>query len=240
MTIAVIICRAEPGASETAERVSALGLRPVISPALEIHPDPDAALPSKSEISGFVFTSANGVRAYAAHCAVPDLPAWCVGPATAETARRAGFSQVHESAGDSDELARFIGRHSQPSALPLLHVANSAAKGHLAQTLQAMGYHCQFAPLYHARAASGLSDQARQLIAKTGDTVLLVHSEKGAETFIQLRENLPLQQLVGVAISERAARPLWAAGLGTVHIAPEPNEEALLQALQVAAVTLST
>jgi uroporphyrinogen-III synthase len=61
-TPGVLITRPEPGASETAVRVSALGLRPVIAPVLEIHTLP-SRLPPAARLQAIVTASGNAIPA---------------------------------------------------------------------------------------------------------------------------------------------------------------------------------
>lgn len=237
--VPVIITRAQPGTDQTASAVAELGLMPVLSPMLDLQRDPDVPLPDPTSVSGLVFTSANGVRFYAEAEPARDLPVWCVGPATATEAKQAGFGTVHESAGDSIALARFIAARSSPSDRPLLHVANSAATGDLARTLGNLGYTSMFAPLYRAVPATSLTDEVLECLAGPGPAILLIHSRKGAEAFIAAAKNQKRHHLHVVAISERAAAPLNSADMQTISIALAPNEDALLAALKHLAATLS-
>ena len=125
----VIITRAEPGAGQTAQRVAALGLVPLVSPALSLQAEREVSLPAPETVAGLVFTSANGVRFYSEREPRRDLTAWCVGPSTAQAAREAGFTDVRESAGNARDLAAFIAASATPQDAPLLHVANAAASG---------------------------------------------------------------------------------------------------------------
>ena len=59
------ITRAQPGADATAERVRALGHRPVVAPLLAVQPVLGAE-PDLSGVGALAFTSANGVRAFTA------------------------------------------------------------------------------------------------------------------------------------------------------------------------------
>ncbi|MGH6992481.1 MAG: uroporphyrinogen-III synthase, partial [Caulobacteraceae bacterium] len=100
------ITRTLPGAQETAARVEALGFKAVVQPLLEIHD-----LPGEIELSGIgalAFTSAAGVRAFAARSEERELPVFAVGRGTARTAREAGFSSVVSAEGDVAALARLI------------------------------------------------------------------------------------------------------------------------------------
>ena len=235
----VIITRAQPGANETAARVSELGLTPLISPALELVGDTSVAMPDDEGIDSYVFTSANGVRFFARCSNRRSKTAWCVGPATAAAARELGFVDVRESAGNAVDLAQFIATHHRPSPRPMLHVANAAAKGDLALALEGLGFATVFAPLYRADTAATLSSAVVETLEAKVPALVLVHSAKGAAAFAQLAADLPTNHLSAVAISVQAAQPLKEMGLTEVHIARAPNEDGLFTALRPAAATLS-
>jgi uroporphyrinogen-III synthase len=235
----VIITRAQPGANETAARVSDLGHMPLISPALELVGDNTAPIPADAGIDSYIFTSANGVRFFARRSDARTKIAWCVGPATAAAARDADFGDVRESAGNAVDLAQFIAAQGHQSRRPMLHVANAAAKGDLALTLEELGFATVFAPLYRADTAAALSPAVVKTLAANIPALVLVHSAKGAAAFAQLAADLPTDHLSAVAISVQAAQPLMKLGVGEIHIARAPNEDGLFTALRPAAATLS-
>ncbi|WOR14578.1 uroporphyrinogen-III synthase [Hyphomonas sp. FCG-A18] len=237
--VPVIVTRAQPGARETLTRLTEAGIMAIEAPVLSIEPDPTQPLPNPEILSGLVFTSANGVRAYLNHEDDRQLTAWCVGPATAKAAREAGFMDVRESAGDAVDLARFIAAKSQPTDKPLLHVANAAAKGDLKAQLEAVGFGVTFCPLYAMAVSPSLPEAAIKLLQAQMPAIVIAHSTKGAEAFLKLAKDLPHIHLTGLAISVRAAGPLMQAGLRDIHIASQPNEDGLMRSLNVALATLS-
>ena len=235
----VIVTRAEPGASETAARLEAMGVQALVSPVLSVQTDPSVALPDLSNVSGLVFTSANGVRALVERSAERTLAAWCVGPATAKAAREAGFGQVFESAGNAVDLANYIAAHTTPEPKPLLHVANAAAKGDLKATLEELGFKVTFAPLYAMQPASALAPGAASALEAEHGCIVLIHSAKGAERFATLTRDVSLQNTVAVAISDAALAPLATLPLTARYSATSPNEDGLFTALDAAIATLS-
>ncbi|MEM9939148.1 MAG: uroporphyrinogen-III synthase [Pseudomonadota bacterium] len=237
--LSVIITRAHPGAEDTAKAVAALGFKSVLSPMLTLQRDTGIKLPAPERLAGLVFTSANGVRFYADAEQSRALPAWCVGPATAEAARLNGFESVHESAGDSVALAHFIAANTKPEARPLLHVANAAATGELKQTLDTLGFKTEFAPLYHALPVTSLPDETVDALAPGKRAILLIHSRKGADAFMAAAKDVSLTSVCAAVISARAAAPLKAADMDKVEISEAPNEDGLIAALKHLAATLS-
>ena len=227
----IIVTRAEPGCAETVARLRTMGLSPLPSPVLELAAR-DEALPDLSGFGGVVFTSANGVRFFAEASEARDLPAWCVGPATASEALREGFSPVHQSSGDAHDLAHYIAHHWSGDEKALLHVANAAARGNLKAALEAEGFAVTFVPLYEARRAAALDDAVIAQISSGARTICLVHSAKGAEAFLALANALNLSKTEFVAISPQAAASLETIETGGVHAAEHPDEAHLMQCLE--------
>jgi uroporphyrinogen-III synthase len=238
-SIPIIVTRAEPGALETVQRLRIDGRTVIASPVLQLVERPDTPLPPPDGLAGLIFTSANGVRTYAARQSDRELTAWCVGPATAMAARQAGFSRVRESAGNAKDLAHFIARHETPATAPLLHVANAAAAGQLKRRLTDLGFRVAFAPLYEMRPATALSMDVTTALQRTSSGIILIHSAKGAAAFAQLVNGMTLEGWHAVAISQPASAPLSALGLADIHIATSQDEQGLFDTLDSLLATLS-
>ncbi|ABI78663.1 uroporphyrinogen-III synthase [Hyphomonas neptunium ATCC 15444] len=235
MNLAVIVTRTQPGADETAARLTALGYHAILSPMLSIL-ETGLAPAALEGVRDIIFTSANGVRAFgSARLPASGFTAWCVGPSTATAAREAGFDQVVEGDGDASDLARLILTARAELSGPLLHIANDAAAGHLVASLKAAGLDARFAAAYQTVAAPSLSAGALAALAE-GPAILLIHSAKGAEALVQ--SGAALDRAAAIAISAPAAVPLEKTPLAGLWIAARPNEDALMAALEEAATSL--
>lgn len=226
----VIITRAEPGNGETAARIAEHGLPYISAPMLEIVPT-GADLPAIENITGLLFTSANGVRAFAEASDRRDLTAWCVGPATLAAAREAGFEDLRHGNGDASDLASLVEREASPHKGTLLHVANDAAAGTLVARLQQSGFSVGFAPLYTTVPTEMLPGPVRETLTGQSPACVLIHSAKGAEAFAKLVRGFDLSPHLLVAVSAKAAAPLAGFRFAETHIAPHPNEATLLDVL---------
>lgn len=230
---AVIITRTQPGTRRSIDGVKALGAEPVASPVAQVvRYAPDLAADGADAIA---FTSANAVTSLRNPAALAHVPVFAVGAGTALAAREAGFLQVSESAGDAEALARHIAaRVSKGSRI--VHLAGEDRAGDLAGMLEVLGFRAQTVTVYRTRLARGLTRAAREALSVPG-TLVLIHSARGAERFVQLvraaDQGDQLSWLGFVALSERAAVPLHAAGLD-VRVAPEPTEESLMATLEIA------
>ncbi|QYJ02050.1 uroporphyrinogen-III synthase [Thalassovita mediterranea] len=226
----IIVTRSQPGADQTAQALKERGLTAIVTPAIKLSRS-EASLPDLSVYGGLIFTSANGVRFLSAETEARDLPAWCVGPATASEALLEGYSPVHQSSGNAEDLAHYIAHHwPAGQSKRLLHVANSAAKGIVKAALEHEGFEVDFLALYEATNAPALHPDAVSAIAG-GPSIVLLHSAKGARAFMDLSVGLDLQRVSYVAISEQAAGPLREGGKDQIEIADHPDEAHLLEAL---------
>lgn len=229
----VFITRPDPDAGRFAEEVRAAGHDPVRVPLLTIRPLA-ADIPPADERSGLVFTSANGVRAFAARSNDRRGPVFVVGPASAAEACSAGFTDIRTAEGEGASLARLIAGSLPPGAPPLLHLSGQAVAGDLAGALAAAGIACRRLVLYEAVAVTRLPPAlAAGLSAGTG--VLTLFSARTARILCDL---LAEAGLTGAArschtlcLSEAVAEPLRAAGWTNLAVAAEPRGTALIALL---------
>jgi uroporphyrinogen-III synthase len=223
----ILVTRSEPGASETAAKLTSLGYAPIIEPLFEIVPI-DVTLP---EFDALAFTSANGVRRLANLSPRRDVPVFCVGARTAEAAREAGFATVTSADGDVTALGDLILARLPPGAR-LLHAGNAESRGDLSGRLTTHGIAAGFVALFRAEpvAAPG-PELARHLAGDRAFEFALIHSPRaGVILSDMIRAAASPCSISIAAISEPAAAPL--AGLvQQVAIAAAPTEDALLSSL---------
>lgn len=223
----ILVTRSEPGASETAERLKALGYRPIVEPLFAVEPIA-ASLPW---FDALAFTSANGVRVFATLNGRRSAPVFCVGARTAEAAREAGFSDVTSADGDVAALAGLIQGRLPPKA-SLLHTGNEESRGDLAGQLKAAGREAIFVATYRAAPVSQPGPAlAVHLRGEPAFDALLVHSPRGAAILGGFAGSAPARAGLDVAaISAAAAAPLESFAK-RIEIAASPNETALLDTL---------
>src|SRR3546814_8137965 len=106
----LLITRPEAEAASLRARLAEHGIAADCAPLLEIRIRRDTVL-SLDGVSGLLFTSANGVRAFAANAARRDLAVWAVGEASAQAARAAGFSDLHNAGGEDRQSTRLNSSH---------------------------------------------------------------------------------------------------------------------------------
>lgn len=174
----LLLTRPEPAARRFAAAAAPLGLPVLISPVLRIVPVAhDAGRLAAAE--GLVFTSVHAVPAAGAG---RGRPAICVGPATAQAAREAGFA-VTEGPGDAARMLPLL----QELGPGWLHPHGA----HVAKVLPVPGV------VVYDQLPLELSLAARALLAGPGPVILPLFSPRSARL------------LSGQAAGARA--PLWLA-----------------------------
>jgi uroporphyrinogen-III synthase len=224
----VWITRAQPGADETASRLTDLGFAPVVVPLLEARPlgrDPI----DLTDITALAFTSARGVEALATRTPVRDLPVFAVGAATAQAARAAGFTQVTAGDGDVEALADLIAEQSSRAGA-LLHAAAAQPAGDLVGDLTRRGLPARALAVYETVE----TDPAAILAHLPQLTAALVHSPRAGRALAAFLADRPTPNLRLLALSPAVAQPLAAVKCAGIAVAPFPNEASLLKLLSKA------
>ena len=220
-----------------AERLEARGHQAAIEPLLTIAPDLFAPL-SLEGVQALLFTSANGVRAFALRSPRRDLPVYAVGPATAAAAREIGCATVESAGGDVRALAALVVTRLDPARGALLHVAGRVVAGDLAGPLAARGFVVGRAALYAAEPATRLSAAAHDALADGVLDGVLLFSPRSAATFAAVTAapelRAALSRLTLFALSPAVAEAVADLGWRRVAIAATPDEDALLALVDAA------
>ena len=216
-----------------AEALAAEGIDALVWPLTRIWPTEQAPeIPGETE--GLLFTSANAVRVFARLSARRDLPALCVGAATAQAAREAGFTEVRSAEGDARALVRLAVDSGIPA---FLHPRGRHAAGDIAGWLGESGRQVAELVIYEAVEAGPPSAAVAEALGAGGVDLVTVWSPRGAEI---LARRLPeigafLEGTDLLAISAVAARPLAGAGFRATRLAAEPSGAAMLAGIRAAA-----
>lgn len=227
---AVLVTRPEPGASETAARLVAMGFEAVLAPVLAVQA---RTLASVGAPQAVLVTSGN---------ALPALPEslhrtllLAVGDATAARAKSAGFKNVISAGKDAAALAELVARVCQPDAGALL-LASGAGQGlKLVTDLRARGFRVRRRVAYAAHPVAALPGAAR--IALDGGHIgaALFFSPETARVFMTiLQRDMPptvVRPIRALALSAATAAPLRGLPWHRVSIASHPTQDDLLALL---------
>jgi uroporphyrinogen-III synthase len=224
------VTRPAEDAALTAQKLTALGHRCVVAPLtrLVFFPQPPGVFPD-FDPAGILFTSRNAVRAVADWPALRrlhGLPAYAVGDATAEAARRSGFAKVESATGDAAALAGLVAARLKPGAL--LYPTTGDRRPELEKLLQGKGFAVRAIEVYANRAHDRLPRQ----LDPAGLDGVLVYSERTARILVCLIERDGLKdsfaKMVFYVLASGIGAVLRDAGMRDIRVAAAPNEAELL------------
>jgi uroporphyrinogen-III synthase len=231
----VLVTRPEPGASRTARRLQQAGFQPIVLPLTET-----VALPVDAEFvpgDAVAVTSANAVR-HASNeviAALAALPCHAVGARTAEAARKKGFFSVLEGSGDAEALADSIAM-----ALPgkeITYLCGRVRFPVFEQRLEAAEVQVRAVETYDTLPVPYSDETILALLSSQPVDAVLLYSAKAAAAMQLLAKRPALQgafeKTQVFALSARIAAAFGDSPGKAIHVAPQPDEEALLALLRV-------
>ncbi len=243
MTTTALITRPDEDAEPLAAALGRRGIEVVREPLLAVRPLPGASV-DLAGVQALVFTSANGVRAFASLSSRRELPVFAVGDATARGAREAGFAKVESASGTVEDLARLVETRLGPKQGPLLHAAGSAVAGDLAGRLGKAGFELRRAVVYETETATQLSEETREKLAAGEIGLVLLFSPRTAETFVRLARaagpavTAGIGKAIALALSPAVARAAETLEWRDLRIAERPELPAMLALIDRAAAEL--
>ena len=195
----------------------------LISPVLTI--TPIGTLPDLSAYAAVVFTSRHAVACFA-HARIPKkMTCFAVGEATAEAAKKLGFSVIN-SAGAAQDLILLVQKTG--AAGPLIHPHGQHARGQIATTLTKKGIPCAECVIYD-QIETPLSVQARALLTQPQALLVPVFSPRSAR-LLQRYGPLPNGSEI-IAISQTVAACFSTQPHIKTTVACHPNRGAMLKAV---------
>jgi uroporphyrinogen-III synthase len=231
----ILLTRPREDAERLAAKLAALGHNVVIEPLIAIAPIDAVELPLDG-VQALLFTSANGVRAFARASDRRDLRVMAVGDATANAALAAGFARVESAGGDVEDLARLVRQRLSTADGPLLHVAATDVAGDLKTELEQAEFSVRRIALYRAEPVAQLSEAAVSALRAGEIDVAVVFSPRTAQTFVKLVREADIADactkvvLVGLSsnVTEAAAGLNWKARVA----AGRPDEPSIIAAIE--------
>lgn len=223
----VLITRPEPGATETAARLAALGLVPILAPVLSIVAR-DVHVPD--HVIATLLTSRSAVAACPPF--LHDRPVFTVGTATANCASDAGFHRVMNADGDAAGLATLVAATLSPADGSLFLPTGQGQGAELAACLRQLGFHVLRRVVYQADRIPVLPEAAASHLRQGQLGAAMFFSGETSRHFVRLLRAAGLAETVNdveaVSISERAAVPLRLLHWRRIRVAAKPNQEAML------------
>lgn len=221
MTPSILLTRPRADAQGFAELLRAQGVTAPIemSPIVEIVTT-DAFVDFEG-VSGVVFSSRNAVASVPGQ----DLPAWCVGTATAEVARAKGW---HAAAADGDAEALYGRVLADAPEGPLLHIRGEIARGDLAARLTQAGIETRDMIVYRQESRP-LSEVANVLLSQANPVIVPLFSPNAA---VQFAAQGPFKApILIVAMSEAVAQEMGELPRETLVLAEKKEAAAMANAI---------
>jgi uroporphyrinogen-III synthase len=233
MTGLIVLTRPRDEAEGLAAELVARGYDTLVEPMLDIAPLP-TPIPELAAYRALIFTSANGVRSFAGRSSERSLPAYAVGMRTADSLRKAGFTDVRGASGDAGILADFV-RETLGNAGPVLHLAAKDVARDLEPLLAPDGIAVDAVAIYEAVPSADFSKAlVDALYACTIESVLFF-SVRTAATFGTLATKRGLAEMTSsisaLCLSDQVAAEAGKLPWRTIMVAPEHSAQSLISLL---------
>jgi uroporphyrinogen-III synthase len=224
----VLVTRPPEQAAPTAQKLAALGHRPVLAPVLEI--GATGARPPEQGFDLLLATSAHAFLGFQPSGALRELPLACVGAKTAEAGRRLGF-QVRDVGADSEALAALL--LADGGAKSALYLAGRERKGLLERLLRQNNWRVDIIETYEARPVPSWPENIRAALAQSEIEAVLHYSPRSAALALALMGRDCAQHLRHFCLSTETAALCrdWARE-ERIFASSQPDEESLLSLLQ--------
>lgn len=223
----ILLTRPREDAEALARDLAAQGWSPLIWPLFDI-----VTLGGGADLRGaqaVILSSANAAR----RVAPAPIPALCVGAATSEAARAAGFGDVRSADGDAAALLALAMETLRPQGGAVVYARGETVAADIAGALRAAGFAVREAVVYAARPATAAPPEIAAALAAGAVDAAAFHSPRAARLFATLSApwRHGLSASAAAAISANAAAALASAGFARIVTAARPDGAAMMQAI---------
>ncbi|MEP6343595.1 MAG: uroporphyrinogen-III synthase [Maricaulaceae bacterium] len=217
------LTRTQPFADESAARLRSMGHEVCVAPLIETIerlltsrlPGPEAVL---------IFTSRKAVAVFTRLISGRDWECICVGDATAEAARTAGFEHVHSAQGDASDVVAWVQKNT-PIERPLYHASSAHPRGEIIERLQNAGFQKAHREIFYETKMI-MGDPRNEPRA---DDIILLYSPMAAAALVSL--DIDLQEMETISMSSAVNAALGSALCKERRIADKPTENSLFTQL---------
>ena len=234
----ILVTRPGEDGIALAELLNVSGIDSIVDPLMSIQQIHGPQLKLEG-VQALLLTSANGVRALVNRSSRRDIPIYAVGEATATTARKFGFSQVHSADGNVDMLVDLVENILKPEDGSLLHIAGSSIAGDLIKSLSNSGFQCSRVILYKTNNSRRLLDSTIADIKQNKIDAVMLYSPRSAEIFVNLIRKARLvrscQKIILICLSDAVYKKTLKIQWKAVKTSTEPNQGAIIELASVLA-----
>lgn len=230
----ILVTRPRADCEDMKQALTAAGHDVLISPLLEIKPEPVPVI-SSANLEGLVITSQNALRSLASSpqlSGLTQIPLFAVGPRTGQVARDMGFSQIIEGPGTGRELAEIISARGLPPGGRIVHLAGDTLAFDMQSAMSARGYRAETIRCYRSVPATKFTSETETAIQQGRIDIVTLMSPRTARTFVALIKSAGLEEqarsLSFACISEAARKFPADEGWPLTHVALKPNGQEVL------------
>jgi uroporphyrinogen-III synthase len=229
----ILITRPQEDAAALAQTLAARGIETTVEPLIAIQPVPAPAIDLEN-VQAILFTSANGVRCFAAAHPRRDFKVFTVGDNSAAQARESGFGIVESAGGDVDSLAKLVIERLHPRDGALLHAAGANLAGDLRGQLQAAGFVVNRVVLYDAVPVTELSPATVMNLRLGGIDAVALFSPRTGRIFAKLwrqaqnGDEAGLKSVTALCLSAAVVDEIKELGWRHITTARTPDREGML------------
>lgn len=196
----VLLTRPEGDSYEIAQEIESLNYHVICEPFLKVIYD-QVTLPDFKGYAGVIFTSANAVRAISKQIINFDIPVFCVGTQTYQTAVQAGFENAYNADGAVEDLVTLVREHT--STKPYLYIRGRDVSKDLKILMTDVQIEEVIA--YHTDKVEEISPLTRQVIMRGEMGDILFFSKRTAEAFVDWVKNDPQSASIAAALKHTRA-----------------------------------
>ncbi len=231
----IVIARAGEDSDEFSQAITASGFEPLFESVLTIH-FADEDFPEIAETTPLIFTSANGVRAFARMSDLRDNPVYTVGPNTADEAAEIGFKNIENAQGTVDDLADLLANALTTSLISPLYVRGADISQDLTGILAKRGVSMQEWIGYKAIPAQNLSINLLKRLDDRKIEGILFFSKRGGQVFAELMEQYDrvprMRTTKALCISDTVLKSVSVLPFAQTLVAVTPDRYGMMKLLQ--------
>ena len=176
----ILITRPIDEATQTAEKLEAMGHRVVMAPVIRVEP---VSFELPEDNRSVIVTSKNGVRMGLANIGDKERPVFAVGEKTADEARGLGFTNVTVGHGTARQLVPLLLECGLTDKRKYTHLCGSNVSYNICDVLKNEGLDAEKTITYQTKAVRGLSVGVQETLDEGVINIALFYSPRSATIF---------------------------------------------------------
>lgn len=236
----IVIARTIENSADLVQAVEGLGFTPLVEPVLAID-YVDNGWPEIAAGRTLIFTSANGVRAFARKSDERDYLVYTVGRNTAEEARKCGFGLIESAEGTVEDLAELLLDAPQTALRSPIYIHGEDVSQDLPAILLQKGLKIEKFTGYKANSAQNLSINLLKALDDRAVRGIMFFSARGGRAFSELVEQYGrmrrLRATKALCLSESVLKSVSVLPFQQTLVADRPDRYGMMRLLEQISVS---